>query len=145
MSEYKQTFPLSKPTGMRAASATAIHPTSVDRMEILRRLCPGRSELVSQAHQTYQALNTSEYEGFPGGSVVNNLPANARGTGVILELGRSPEGNGNPLQYSCLENPMDGDAWWATVHRVAESDRTERVKLLKVMETLWCPLVVTAS
>jgi len=41
-------------------------------------------------------------------------------------LGRSPgEGNGNPLQYSCMENPMDGGAWWATVHRVAESDTTE--------------------
>ena len=35
------------------------------------------------------------------------------------------EGNGNPLQYSCLENPMDGGAWWATVHGVAESDMTE--------------------
>ena len=34
------------------------------------------------------------------------------------------EGNGNPLQYSCLENPMDGGAWWAIVHGVAESDKT---------------------
>ena len=63
--------------------------------------------------------------GFPGGSVVKNLPANvgdAGNTGSILGLGRSPgEGNGNPLQYSCLENPMDGGAWWATVHRVAKN------------------------
>ena len=53
---------------------------------------------------------------FPGGSVVKNLPANAVDEGSIPGSGRSPgEGNGNPLQYSCLENPMDGGAWWATV------------------------------
>ena len=42
--------------------------------------------------------------------------------GSVLGLGRSPRGgHGNPLQYSCLENPMDRGAWWATVHRVAKS------------------------
>ena len=46
---------------------------------------------------------------------------NAGDLGSIPGLGRSPEeGNGNPLQYSCLENPMDGGAWWATVHGVAK-------------------------
>ena len=46
----------------------------------------------------------------------------SRDVGSILGSGRSPgEGNGNPLQYSCLENPMDGGAWWATVHGVAKS------------------------
>ena len=61
-------------------------------------------------------------EGFLGGSVVKNLPANAGDTGLILGSGRSlEEGNGNPFQYSCLENPMDRGAWWATVHRVAKS------------------------
>ena len=50
--------------------------------------------------------------GFPGGSVVKNLPANARVAVSIPGLGRSPgEGNGNPLQYSYLENPMDRGAW----------------------------------
>ena len=53
---------------------------------------------------------------FPGGSVVKNPPARAADTGdvgSIPELGRFPgEGNGNPLQYSCLENPMDRGAWW---------------------------------
>ena len=52
--------------------------------------------------------------GFPGGSVVKNLSANAGDAGSISRLGRSPgEGNGNPLQYSYLENPMDREAWWA--------------------------------
>jgi len=63
--------------------------------------------------------------GFPGGSVVKNPPANAGDAGdvgLIPGLGRSPgEGNGNPLQYSCLENPMDRGAWWATVHGVTKS------------------------
>ena len=60
--------------------------------------------------------------GFLGGSVVKKLPANSGDVGSIPELGRSPEGgNGNPLQYSCLENPTDRGAWWATVHRTAES------------------------
>ena len=57
--------------------------------------------------------------------VVKNLPANtgdARDVGLIPELGRSPgEGNGNPLQYCYLENPMNRWAWWATVHRAAKS------------------------
>ena len=57
--------------------------------------------------------------------VVKNLPANAgdlRDEGSIPGLGRSPgEGHGNPIQYSCLENPMDRIVWWAMVHRVAKS------------------------
>jgi len=58
--------------------------------------------------------------------VVKNPPANAGDVGLIPELGRSPgEGNGNPLQDSCLGNPMDRGAWWATVHGVTkESDTT---------------------
>jgi len=62
---------------------------------------------------------------FLGGTVVENLPANAgeaRDVSWISRLGRSPGGgNGNPLQYSCLENSMDREAWWATVHEVTES------------------------
>ena len=57
---------------------------------------------------------------FPGGLVVKNVPANARDAGLIPGLERSlGEGNGNPLQHSCLENSMDRGAWWATVHGVA--------------------------
>ena len=60
--------------------------------------------------------------GFPGGSEVKVSAWNAGDPGSIPGSGRSPgEGNGNPLQYSCLENPMEGGAWWATVHGVAKS------------------------
>ena len=67
----------------------------------------------------------TERWGFPRGSVVENLPANAADSGdvgLIPGLGRFPEGgNGNALQYSCLENSMDRGAWWATVHGVAKN------------------------
>ena len=60
--------------------------------------------------------------GFPVGSEVTASACNVRDLGLIPGLGRSSgEGNGNPLQYSCLENPMGGGAWWATVHGVAKS------------------------
>ena len=60
--------------------------------------------------------------GFPGGSEVKASAYDARDLGSIPGSGRSPgEGNGNPLQYSCLKNPMDRGAWWTTVHGVAES------------------------
>ena len=60
--------------------------------------------------------------GFPGGSEVKVSAWNAGDLGSIPASGRSPgEGKGNPLQYSCLENPMEGGAWWATVHGVAKS------------------------
>ena len=59
---------------------------------------------------------------FPGGSEVKASACIAGDLGSIPGLGRSPgKENGNPLQYSCLENPMDGGAWWATVHQVAKS------------------------
>ena len=59
--------------------------------------------------------------GFPGGSVVKKSTCQAGDAGSIPGLGRSPgEGNGNPLQYSCLGNPMDRGVWWATVHGAAQ-------------------------
>ena len=65
------------------------------------------------------------------GSVLKNLLANVgdtRDSGSIPGLGKSPGGeHGNPLQYSCLKNPMDRGAWWATVHRIAKSQTRLRV------------------
>ena len=59
-------------------------------------------------------------KGFPGGSEVKASACNVGDLGLIPGSGRSPgEGNGNPLQYSCLENPMDRVAGWAAVHGVA--------------------------
>ena len=57
--------------------------------------------------------------------MIKNPPANVGDVGSIPGLGRSPgEGNGNPFQFSCLENPMDRRAWGSTVHKVTESDKT---------------------
>ena len=69
-------------------------------------------------HSSYE----SSYEDFPHSSVGKESACNAGDLGWIPGSGRSPgEGNGNPLQYSCLENPMDRGAWWATAHGVARS------------------------
>ena len=65
--------------------------------------------------------------------MVKNLPINVEDTGdsgLISESGRSPGGgNGNPLRYSCLGNPMHRGVWWAIVHSVAESDTTEHARV----------------
>ena len=81
-------------------------------------------------HSPYQSLLSGgikkalleSHLGFPGGSEVKASACDEGDLGSIAGLGRSPgEGNGNPLQYSCLENPMDRGAWRATVHGVAKS------------------------
>ena len=56
---------------------------------------------------------------FPGGSMAKNLPASAGDTGSVAGSGGSPGGgHGSPVQYSCLENPLDREAWWSTIHGV---------------------------
>ena len=68
------------------------------------------------------------YRGFPGSSVSEESTCNAEAPGSIPGSGRSPgEGNGKPLQYPCLENPMDRGAWWAAVHGFKELDMTEQL------------------
>ena len=80
------------------------------------------NDVKAQDSRDHIWLSLRLHLGFPGGSEVKASACNAGDLGSIPGLGRSPrEGNGNPLQYSCLENPMDGGAWWATVHRVAKS------------------------
>ena len=73
--------------------------------------------------------------------VVKNLPANAgdiKDVGLIPESGRSPgEGNGSPLQYSCLENCMDRGAWWATAHRVASQTRLKQLSTHTFPSVKW--------
>ena len=72
--------------------------------------------------QSLISLPLATTGGFPGGTVVKNLPANAGDADLIPVLGRSPgEGNGNLLQYSCLVNPTDREVWRATIHGLQRS------------------------
>ena len=76
-----------------------------------------------------KTLILNEYLGLPGGSVVKNLLANAGDAGLIPGLGWSPrEGTGNPPQYSCLRNPMDRGAWWATIHQFSSVQSLSQVR-----------------
>ena len=83
------------------------------------------AQMVRQTPYFLYFFSNTKSRGFPDGAVVKNLPASAgdaREVGSIPGLGRSPgEGNGNPLQYPCLENPTDREAWWAIVQLVAKS------------------------
>ena len=80
----------------------------------------GSQTRLSGLHFTYHPL--PDHDGFPGGSVVNDPPANAGNPRWIPGAGRSPgEGNGSPLQYSCLENPKDRGVWRAPVHGASDN------------------------
>ena len=89
----------------------------------------GREDLLEKGRATHSSIlaphpkkGAQRNISFPGGSDGKASAYNAGDLGLIPRSGRSPgEGKGNPLQYSCLENLMDGGAWWATVHRVAKS------------------------
>ena len=81
----------------------------------------------SERSMKFHSLSTLDLFDFPGGSEGKASACNVGDPGLIPGSGRSPgEGNGNPLQYSCLENPTDGGAWWAAVHGVTESETTEQ-------------------
>ena len=94
---------------------TPSHPSRSPQDTELSSLCIQQGP-ISNLFYTWQCIC------FPGGSEVKASACNAGDLDSIPGSGRSPgEGNGNPLQYSCLENPMDRGAWWATVHRVTKS------------------------
>ena len=116
----------------RPPGPAVIHPSSIIHPFILHTThhcgeCWGpRHEQGRQGPSSTPACDLScdapSPLGFPGGSVVKNMPANAGDMGSVPRLGRSLGGrNGNPLQYSCLENPMDRGVWQATVHGVTKS------------------------
>ena len=80
----------------------------------------------SPGSSVHGILQARILEGFPGGSDSKESACNAEDPGLIPGLGRFlGEGNGNPLQYYCLENSLDRGVWWATVHGVTELDMTE--------------------
>ena len=86
----------------------------IDSEKILVKDTPDR-ELLSKTYNELLKPNNKKTKGFPGGTVVKNLPANTGDTGDVGSIpgwGRSPRGgNSNPLQYSCLEHPMDRGAY----------------------------------
>ena len=87
-------------------------------------LCPNNSVAIWKSNQ---------HRGFPHSSVSKEFACSAGDLGSIPGLGKSPgEGNGNQLQYSCLENPMDRGAWWAPVHGVARVRHDLATKLLPI-------------
>ena len=92
------------------------------RKNILSDKCFKFSVIINKLKSHIHLESCKASEGFPGGSEVKAPACNAGDLGSIPGSGRFPgEGNGNPLQYSCLENPMDRGAWWATVHGVPKS------------------------
>ena len=85
-------------------------------------------------------MRCNSFGGFPGTAAVKNLPANAgeaRDAGLVSGLGRRYLGveNGNPLQCSCLKNPMDRGDWWGTVHDIAKNQAGQRTHMHKHAHT----------
>ena len=95
-------------------------PYKVNTRTVFRKFCSIKQASYKTSSLYFEFTKTSL--GFPGGSDGKGSAYNVGDLGSIPGMGRSSgEGNGNPLQYSCLENPMDGGAWKATVYGVAKS------------------------
>ena len=98
---------------------SALKEEAVQGLDGLGTCIYGRGDCPGAPGRTYLLVLS---QGFPGGAAVKNLPADTRDTGSTPGSGGSPGGgNGNPLQYSCLENPTDRGAWRDTVHGVVKS------------------------
>ena len=101
-----------------ASPSTSFLPFSLSHIILLSNSLPPSLYICSSSHAIGRC---GEERSFPGGSVVKNLPANARDVDSVSGSGRFlGVQSGSLLQYSCLENPMDRGAWWATVHGVAQ-------------------------
>ena len=109
-----------------------------------------QSESVMHTHMLFQvrlSYRSSQNVGSPGGSDGKESACNAGDLDAIPRLGRSlGEKNSKPLQYSCLENPMERGAWGATIHGVAESDPPERLIFhFHLFFRMWSPLCYTVG
>ena len=110
-------LPITSGQGIVCPPAWSIHGVS-DPQGVTRGLCC----ILPPSIQVYILKGVLMVRDFPHGSDSKESTCNAGDLGSIPGSGRSPgEGDGNPLQYSCLENPMDRGAWWATVRGVAKS------------------------
>ena len=108
-----------RPHGLHSPGNSPSQNTGVGSLSLFQRVFPTQGLNPGLPH-CGQILD------FPGGSDGKEFACNTEDQGSILGSGRSPgEGNGNPFQYSCLENSADRGAWQATVHEVTESDTTE--------------------
>ena len=117
------------------SSSSLVHTVQyVFQRSSMRRSGEAEEGLMKMSDKEWEAtgdLNIGAPSFFPGGSVGKESACNARDLGSVPGLGRSPgEGNGNPLQYSCLENSMDRTAWWAIVHGVTKSQTRLSVSCL---------------
>ena len=101
-------------------------PWSGKELDTTERLKNSQQPVTNVVIDSGEQRRDSVIQGFPDGSVVTNPPANAGDEDSTSRLRRSPGiRNDNPLQYSCLANPMDRGAWWATVRGIAELDMNE--------------------
>ena len=121
----KESSPLSGSSQSRGSSQTSKRHEKIAQAFAELQLCPRHYSGVALCHPTVNLQRQELLTGFPRGSAVKNLPANAKATGaegLTPGSGRSPgEGNGKLRQYSGLGESLDRGTWWATVHGVTES------------------------